>query len=337
MTKPQAEPVVHDLQVAAGPQRLDKFLVEQLPDFSRARLQALIKEGRVQVDGKAASKSGQTLEGGEAVQVQVPPAAPSELIPEAIPLDVIFENNDVLIVNKPAGMVVHPAAGHNTSTLIHAALAHAPQIQGVGGELRPGLVHRLDKDTSGLIVLAKNDAAHHALQAQFQQRSAQKTYIALVDGRPNTPEGRIEAAIGRDLRERKRMSVVRSAGGRGRGREAVSEYRTLHEYDDHTLLEVNIHTGRTHQIRVHLAFIRCPVVGDTVYGRRKPSLPLKRQFLHAARLGLTLPGETEMRIFSAPLPADLQHVLNNMRDRFSCHSEPASGLPLAPAKNPSSS
>lgn len=309
MTSSSAERV-HQFQVSAGPQRLDKFLVEQLPEFSRARLQALIKQGRVLVDGVPASKSGHALEGGEAVQVQVPPAAPSELVPEAIPLDVIFENDDVLIVNKAAGMVVHPAAGHSTSTLIHAALAHAPQIEGVGGELRPGLVHRLDKDTSGLIVLAKNDAAHHALQAQFQQRSAQKTYIALVDGHPTTPEGRIEAAIGRDPRERKRMSIVRSKSGRGR--EAVSEYRTLQSYEDHTLLEVDIHTGRTHQIRVHLAFIRCPIVGDTVYGRRKPSLPLKRQFLHAARLGLTLPGEGEMRIFAAPLPADLQHVLNNL-------------------------
>ncbi len=319
MTKPQAEATLHELQVASGPQRLDKFLVEQLPEFSRARLQALIKDGRVLVDGKAASKSGFTLEGGETVQVQVPPAAPSELIPEDIPLDVIFENDDVLIVNKAAGMVVHPAAGHHTSTLIHAALAHAPQIEGVGGELRPGLVHRLDKDTSGLIVLAKNDAAQHSLQAQFQQRSAQKTYLALVDGRPATPEGRIEAAIGRDPRERKRMAIIRSA--RGRGREAVSEYRTLQEYEDHTLLEVDIHTGRTHQIRVHLAFIRCPVVGDTVYGRRKPSLPLKRQFLHAARLGLNLPGETEMRIFSAPLPPDLQHVLNNL-DRHGVTDQP---------------
>jgi len=314
MTKPEVE-VVHSLQAASGPQRLDKFLVEQLPGFSRARLQALIKAGRVQVNGKPASKSGQTLEGGEAVQVHVPPAASSELVPEAIPLDVIFENDDVLIVNKPAGMVVHPAAGHQTSTLIHAALAHAPEIEGVGGELRPGLVHRLDKDTSGLIVLAKNDAAQHALQAQFQQRSAQKTYLALVDGRPTTPEGRIEAAIGRDPRERKRMAIVRSASRRGR--EAVSEYRTLQEYPEHTLLEVDIHTGRTHQIRVHLAFIRCPVVGDTVYGRRKPSLPLKRQFLHAARLGLQLPGESEIRTFTAPLPADLQHVLNNLDRRES--------------------
>lgn len=261
--------------------------------------------------GRAAGKSGLTLEGGEAIEVRVPPAEPSDLVPESIPLDVVFENEDVLVVNKPAGMVVHPAAGHNRSTLIHAALAHAPEIEGVGGELRPGLVHRLDKDTSGLIVLAKNDAAQHALQEQFQKRQTEKTYIALVDGRPSTPEGRIEAPIGRDPRERKRMAVLR--GRAAKSRPAVSEYRTLEAFEDHTLLEVDIHTGRTHQIRVHLAFIGCPVVADTVYGRHKPSLPLKRQFLHAARLGLRLPGETEPRIFTAPLPADLQRVLDGLR------------------------
>jgi 23S rRNA pseudouridine1911/1915/1917 synthase len=205
-------------------------------------------------------------------------------------------------------MVVHPAAGHDRSTLVHAALAHAPEIEGVGGELRPGLVHRLDKDTSGLIVLAKNDAAQHSLQEQFQNRETHKTYLALVDGHPSTPEGRIEAPIGRDPRERKRMAVVPR-----RGRAAVTEYRTLETFEDHALLEVDIHTGRTHQIRVHLAFIGCPVVADTVYGRRKPTLPLARQFLHAARLGLRLPGEAEPRTFTAPLPADLQRVLDDLR------------------------
>ncbi|MBX3003014.1 MAG: RluA family pseudouridine synthase [Anaerolineales bacterium] len=310
MTEPAAEHI-HHLDVPDGPQRLDKFLVAALPQYSRARVQALIKAGHVLVNNKPASKAGQSLEGGERVEVQVPPAAPSELQPQAIPLDVVFENDDVLIVNKPAGMVVHPAAGHRSHTLINAALAHAPEIEGVGGELRPGLVHRLDKDTSGLIALAKNDAAQQALQAQFQQRSAQKSYLALVDGQPATPQGRIEAPIGRDPRERKRMAVMRP----GRGREAVSEYRTLESFPEHTLLEVDIHSGRTHQIRVHLAFIHCPVVADTVYGRRKPSLPLKRQFLHAARLGLVLPGETQPRTFSAPLPADLEHALNNLRAR----------------------
>jgi 23S rRNA pseudouridine1911/1915/1917 synthase len=312
MTSPAATEQVHRLRPAAdSPQRLDKFLVEQLPEFSRARLQALIKQGRVLVNGKPAAKSGQLLEGGEDVEVRVPPAQPSQLKPEAIPLDVVFENEDVLIVNKAAGMVVHPAAGHFSGTLIHAALAHAPQIEGVGGELRPGLVHRLDKDTSGLIVLAKNDAAQHELQAQFQRREIVKTYIALVDSVPSTPTGRIEAAIGRDPRERKRMAVLRG----GKGREAISEYRVMEKFEDHTLLEVDIHTGRTHQIRVHLAFIGCPVLGDKVYGRRKPSLEIPRQFLHAARLGLRLPGESELRTFEAPLPTDLESVLDGLRGR----------------------
>lgn len=312
MSNPAAAEALHRLQATANtPQRLDKFLVEQLPQFSRARLQALIKSGQVLVKGKPASKSGQLLEGGEAVEVRVPPAASSDLIPEKIPLDVVFESQDVLIINKPAGMVVHPAAGHFTGTLIHAALSHAPEIEGVGGELRPGLVHRLDKDTSGLIVLAKNDAAQQALQAQFQSREVEKTYIALVDGTPSTSTGRIEAAIGRDPRERKRMAVVRGRNGR----EAISEYRVIEYFEDHTLLEVDIHTGRTHQIRVHLNFIGCPVVGDKVYGKRHPSLPLERQFLHAARLGLRLPGETELRTFTAPLPADLQQVLDGLHTR----------------------
>jgi 23S rRNA pseudouridine1911/1915/1917 synthase len=308
MSKPAEAEATFNL-VAANPQRLDKFLVEQLPQFSRARLQALIKAGHVRVNGRAAAKSGQPLLGDEAIEIIVPPAAPSDLAPENIPLDVVFENDDVLIINKPAGMVVHPAAGHASGTLIHAALAHAPQIAGVGGELRPGLVHRLDKDTSGLIILAKNDAAQNELQQQFQQREIQKTYIALVDGAPRTPTGRIEAPIGRDPRERKRMAVMRA----GKGRQAISEYRMLETFEDHTLMEVDIHTGRTHQIRVHLAFIGCPVAGDTVYGKRKPSLPLKRQFLHAARLGVRLPGESQMRTFSAPLPQDLQRVLDGLR------------------------
>ncbi len=301
---------IHALQVESDqPQRLDKFLTAQLPIHSRARLQALIKAGQVRVNGKPAVKSGQLLDGGELIEVRFPPAVPSDLIPEAIALDIIFENEDVIVVNKPAGMVVHPAAGHNRGTLIHAALAHAPGIEGVGGELRPGLVHRLDKDTSGLIVLAKNERAQNALQQQFQDRTIDKTYIALVDGRPSSLSGRIDAPIGRDPRERKRMAVVRAADGRA----AVSEYRITEEFPKHTLLEVNPHTGRTHQIRVHLAFIHCPVVGDRVYGHRNPSLPIARQFLHAARLGLRLPDEDRMRYFEAPLPSDLQDALNNLR------------------------
>jgi 23S rRNA pseudouridine1911/1915/1917 synthase len=287
------------------PQRLDKFLVERLPEYSRSRLQSFIKDNRVLVNGFLAEKSGQQLEGGAKVLLFIPPRGPSRLIPEKIPLEVVFENEDLLVVNKPAGMVVHPAAGHSSGTLVHAALAHAPEMAGVGGELRPGVVHRLDKDTSGLILLAKNDAAHLWLQNQFRSRHAEKTYLALVDGAPPTPRGRIEAAIGRDLRDRKRMAVVPD----DKGRAAVSEYRLLQTFPKHTLLEVHPITGRTHQIRLHLAFLGCPVVGDRVYGRRYPSLPMKRQFLHAARLKLILPGEGEPRTFEAPLPQELVQIL----------------------------
>jgi len=288
---------------------LDKFLAAALPQHSRARLQALIKAGRVRINGKPVQKSGHVLLGGESIHLRVPTAEPTDLVPEHIPLDIVFENEEVLIVNKPAGLVVHPAAGHAHGTLVHAALAHAPQIEGVGGELRPGLVHRLDKDTSGLIVLAKNERAQRFLQAQFQSREVRKTYLALVDGHPPTSSGRIEAPIGRDPRERKRMAVVPVT----KGRAAVSEYRLIERFPNHALLEVNPLTGRTHQIRVHLAFLGCPVAGDRVYGKRRPSLTFPRHFLHAARLTLRLPGEEDLRTFEAPLPPDLQKALMELR------------------------
>jgi 23S rRNA pseudouridine1911/1915/1917 synthase len=290
-------------------QRLDKFLVSRLPEYSRSRLQTLIKDGLVAVDGEAAQKSGQLLEAGSIVSIQLPPPEPSQLVPEEIPLDIVFENDDLLVVDKPAGMVVHPAAGHSTGTLVHAALAHAPDIEGVGGVQRPGVVHRLDKDTSGLILLAKNDAAHRWLQNQFRNRKVEKTYFALVDGAPPTSRGRIEAAIGRDHNQRQKMAVVTP----GKGRAAVSEYLTLEKFPDHTLLEVHPITGRTHQIRLHLAFLGCPVVGDTVYGRTHPSLPINRHFLHAFRLEIRLPGEDAPRTFEAPLPPELARILERLQ------------------------
>ena len=290
-------------------QRLDKFLVTCLPEFSRSRLQSMINNGLVSVDGFPARKSGQMLEGTERIQVRIPPPKPSELIPEDIPLDVIFENEDVLVVNKPAGMVVHPAAGHSSGTLVHAALAHAPEMEGIGGEQRPGVVHRLDKNTSGLILLAKNDFTHRWLQDQFRLRKVEKTYLALVDGQPPTPQGRIEAAIGRDTQQRKQMAVTAPS----KGRDAISEYQTLETFPNHTLLEFHPLTGRTHQIRLHAAFLGCPVVGDTLYGKRHPSLPIKRHFLHAKKLTIRLPREDEARTFNAPLPEDLLQVLENLR------------------------
>lgn len=291
------------------PERLDKFLVGLLQEFSRSRIQGLIADGFVDVDGRAAKKAGQTLESGSNVTIRIPPSAPTELLAEDIPLAIIFENDDLLVINKPAGMVVHPAVGHSSGTLVNAVLGYDPDIEGIGGEERPGVVHRLDKATSGLILLAKNERAHRWLQDQFRLRKVDKTYLALVDGRPPTPSGRVDAHIGRDPSHRKRMAVVPES----RGREAISEYKTLEEFKSHTLLEFHPLTGRTHQIRLHCAFLKCPIVGDEVYGRKKPSIEIGRHFLHAFRLKIILPGEKDQRTFEAPLPDDLVKVLDALR------------------------
>ncbi len=303
------ERLVELLFSTSQPERLDHFLVNQLPEFTRSRLQGMIRKGLVTVDGEAVEKTGFRLEEGAKVVVRILPPQPTALEPEAIPLDIIFENDDVIVVNKAAGMVVHPSAGHDAGTLVHAALAHAPKMEGIGGEIRPGIVHRLDKDTSGLILLAKNDRTLQWLQKQFKSRAVEKIYLALVDGAPPTPKGRIEAPIGRDPSHRKKMAIVSEA----KGRNAISEYRTLESFAKHTLLEVNIHTGRTHQIRLHCAFIGAPIAGDRLYGHRKQYVEISRQFLHAARLTITLPNEKEPRTFEAPLPEELENVLAELR------------------------
>jgi len=290
-------------------ERLDKFLVRQLPEFSRSRIQGLIADGFVDVNEHTAKKAGQTLESESTVTVRIPPPVPTDLVAENIPLDILFENDDMLVVNKDAGMVVHPAVGHADGTLVNAVLGYDPEIEGIGGEERPGVVHRLDKETSGLILLAKNERAHRWLQDQFRLRRVDKTYLALVDGRPPTPSGRVEAHIGRDPSHRKRMAIVSES----RGREAISEYKTLESFKSHTLLEFHPLTGRTHQIRLHCEFLGCPIVGDKVYGRKKTSVDIDRHFLHAARLKIILPGETEPRTFEAPLPDELENVLAALR------------------------
>ena len=291
------------------PERLDKFLVELMQEFSRSRIQNLIADGFVEVNGRAAKKAGQSLESGSNVTVRIPPPASTDLVAEAIPLDIVFENHDLIVVNKPAGMVVHPAAGHSSGTLVNAMLGYDPDIEGIGGEERPGVVHRLDKDTSGLILLAKNERAHRWLQDQFRLRKVEKTYLALVDGKPPTPSGRVETYIGRDPNHRKRMAIVSES----RGREAISEYKTVESFRNHTLLEFHPLTGRTHQIRLHCAFLGCSLVGDEVYGRKKPSVEIHRHFLHAYRLKIVLPGERQARLFEAPLPAELEQVLMLLR------------------------
>ena len=290
-------------------ERLDKFLTESLPEFSRSRIQNLIAAGCVDVNGRAAEKAGQALEAGSTLTVRIPPTAPTDLIAEEIPLDIVFENDDLLVVNKPAGMVVHPAAGHASGTLVNAVLGYDSDIEGIGGEERPGVVHRLDKETSGLILLAKNERAHRWLQEQFRLRKVEKTYLALVDGKPPTPSGRVEAHIGRDPKNRKRMAVVSAS----KGREAISEYKTLENFKSHTLLEFHPLTGRTHQIRLHCAFLKCPIVGDKVYGRKNSPVQIKRHFLHAYRLKIVLFNEKEPRVFETPLPEELEQVLSQLR------------------------
>jgi len=289
--------------------RLDRYLTEVMDGYSRSRIQGLIRDGFVTVNHQIVVKVALVMESGMEILVRVPPVQPSGLLAEDIPLDVLFENDDLMVINKPAGMVVHPAAGHDSGTLVHAALAHAPELEGIGGEQRPGVVHRLDKDTSGIILLAKNDRTHHWLQDQFRLRKVKKVYLALVDGQPPTPTGRVEAPIGRDPVHRKEMAIVRP----DKGREAITEYKVVEVFSHHALVEAYPQTGRTHQIRLHLAFIGCPIVGDVVYGHRKSSLPLDRHFLHAVQLTITLPGEKAPKTFRAELPDELAVVLSQLR------------------------
>lgn len=308
------------LTVDFGGRRLDRYLALSLPDLSRTQLQRLIDDGFVVVNHIPVTKASLKLSEGDDVIVRVPPPAPIQLAAEAIPLAVVYEDDDLIVIDKPAGMVVHPAGGHPGGTLVNAVLAHAPDLEGVGDEGRPGIVHRLDKDTSGLITVAKNDRAYRHLQAQFKDRLAQKMYLALVVGHPPTPTGRIEAPLGRDPKNRQRMAVVRGGSEAGRGtiaaREAITEYRARESFKQFTLLEAEPKTGRTHQVRVHMLFLGCPLAGDTLYATRQSAglkLPgLHRQFLHAARLILQLPsGPT--RTFESPLPPDLAEVLDELR------------------------
>ena len=309
-------------------QRLDRWLAEQLPDRSRSEIQRWIKEGLVAVDGQIARASAR-LEQGQQIELAIPEIEPpADLAPEALPLTIVYEDDDLLVVDKPAGMVVHPAPGHSGGTLVNAVLHHCPQIEGVGGERRPGIVHRLDKETSGLIVVAKNDHAHRFLQDQFKDRTVYKEYLALVEGRLTPERGRITAPIGRHPDDRKRQAVlpVDPQTGVSAGRDAITDYNVLGVYaapgtssgapaTTFSLVSAELHTGRTHQIRVHFAWYKHPVVGDTVYGLRKQRLKLDRHFLHAHRLRLRLPSTGEAREFVAPLPAELQAILDQLELR----------------------
>jgi 23S rRNA pseudouridine1911/1915/1917 synthase len=289
--------------------RLDKAVAEHLPMMSRTQAQTLIKDGLVLVDD-AAVKAGIKLRGGEEVTITLPEETEAIIEPEAIPLDVVFEDDYLAVIDKPAGMVVHPGVGNETGTLVHALLARWSQIGAMNDpDNRNGIVHRLDKDTSGLILIAKTDEALQNLMAQFQERSVDKTYIALLERTPQTQTGVINAPIGRDPKQRKRMAVVRD------GKEATTEFRVTDENfrDGQALVEFKLLTGRTHQIRVHAAFIGCPVVGDQVYGFRKQRIRMKRNFLHAAKLEFDHPATGERMRFESELPIGLQQILAKLR------------------------
>jgi len=288
-----------ELTVDEAGARIDTFVAERC-HISRAYAQKLIDQGRVTADG-AQVKPGHRLHAGQKVVASIPPPSPTSLVPEDIPLEIIYEDSDILVVDKPAGMLVHPAAGQYTGTLVNAVLARCPDLGGIDGALRPGIVHRLDKETSGLMVVAKNDAAHASLSRQIKQRSVTKVYIALVTGRLSPEKGVIDAPVGRNPSNRKRMAVVSG------GREARTGYRVLGYPEGTTLVEAMPETGRTHQIRVHFAAIGHPVFGDPVYGKRSPLLP--RQFLHAHRLGFQLPSTGEYVEFRSELPPDLETAL----------------------------
>jgi 23S rRNA pseudouridine1911/1915/1917 synthase len=301
--------------------RLDRWLAGQLPENSRSEIQRWIKEGAVSVNGLPA-RAAQRLGPGDAIAVRVQHAAPAkEIQPESLPLAVLYEDADVLVVDKPAGMVVHPAPGHESGTLVNAVLHLCPNLPGVGGERRPGIVHRLDKDTSGVMIVAKHDQALRFLQAQFKARQVHKEYLALVEGKLSPFNGTIVAPIGRHPVDRKRQAVLLEGATKG-ARSAITDYQVEAVYTvpiandqgrgSFSLVRAHPVTGRTHQIRVHLAWRGHPIVGDPLYGLRRPRLRIPRLFLHAAQLTLCLPSSSERRTFAAPLPADLQTVLDDL-------------------------
>lgn len=298
------------VEPASAGVRLDRWLTERLTALSRARLQTLIRGGLVRVDG-VVRKAAHRLSGGATVEIEIPPPAAEELTPEPTALAVVYEDDHVLVVDKPAGMVVHPGAGRARGTLAAAVLAHAPTIAGVGGPRRPGIVHRLDKDTSGLLVIAKTQAAYDDLVAQLGARTVTRRYLAVVHGRVRVEEGVMNAPIGRHPRDRVKMAVRPV----GRGKRAVTRYRVLERFADFTALEVHLETGRTHQIRVHLAALGHPVVGDQVYGkpRVRPPVVLDGYALHAAGLTFVHPSFRKAVECVAPIPARIERLLTHLR------------------------
>lgn len=283
--------------------RLDRFLPEIAKDLSRNRVHSLIAEGHVTINGSLARPS-QRVRAGDRVSLHVPPVRDVDLAPQDIPLDIVYQDQHLVVLDKPAGLSVHPGPGHPDGTLVNALLALCPDIKGIGGEHRPGIVHRLDKDTSGLMVVAKTEAAHRGLSQQIKNRQVRKGYLALTEGAPPLEEGVIDAPIARDPRHRKRMAVV--AGGR----ESVTRYRVVETIAGHALVELILETGRTHQIRVHLAYLGYPIIGDGIYGRGHPEL--SRHFLHASNLAFSHPVKGLQMDFRSELPPELQLVIDGL-------------------------
>jgi 23S rRNA pseudouridine1911/1915/1917 synthase len=288
------------------PERLDTYIAARLGRYTRSFVKKLIDGGQVLVNDRV-PRAGDRPRAGDVVVVTIPPQREASAKPQDIPLDILYEDGDVAVINKPQGMVTHPAAGNEDGTLVNAALFHIRDLSGIGGEIRPGIVHRLDKDTSGLIVLAKNDRAHAALAAQLSERMVKKRYVALCHGNVRDNEGTMVTNIDRHPRDRKRMAVTEA------GREAVTHYKVMERFGKYTLVEFDIETGRTHQIRVHAKHMGHPVVGDPVYTRLKAPFALKGQMLHARELSFIHPVTGEQMDLSAPLPAYFQNILEKLR------------------------
>ncbi len=286
--------------------RIDVFLAAETEVLTRTHIQKLIAGGLASVNGEKVRASHKVKQ-GDLVRLEIPAPEGLELKPEAIPLDIYFEDSDVVVINKPRGMVVHPAAGNYSGTLVNALLFHCRDLSGINGVTRPGIVHRLDKDTSGLIMVAKNDFAHLSLAQQLKDRSITRRYLALVHGQVREETGVIDAPIGRDPGNRQKMAVVQK-----NAKNAVTRYKVLQRYDNYTCLELKLETGRTHQIRVHLSFIGHPVVGDPKYGPARPHFGLTGQFLHAAALGFKHPRTGSYLEFEAPLPAELAAIIKKL-------------------------
>ncbi len=294
-----------DFTFTAGPedagQRLDKFLAARLSDLSRSRVQALIKEGVVTVNGRPA-KSSNDVDSGDVVTGIIPPDKPAEAQPQDIPLTVLYEDAHLAVLNKACGMVVHPAHGNEDGTLVNALLHRFGALSSIGGVARPGIVHRLDKETSGCLVVARNDPAHHSLTEQFAGRSVEKVYLAVVQGIPGVRSGTVSTHIGRDPHDRLRMAVLPPPAGKS----AVTDYEVLHVTGTDTLVQCTLHTGRTHQIRVHMKHLGHPLLGDETYARVSRQTPSGRLMLHARRLGFTHPVSGERMVFTAPVPPEFK-------------------------------